>query len=92
MDTLLAYLIKSLKTCDGQRDSAKFFIEAAVKVEVQKREAILNRDVIRAREKYVYINGPLQKDQEFCDALEWKKLGLEEIELIRHEKCEEIYR
>lgn len=53
MNVLLAYLIQCLQTVDGRKNSAKFIIEASVKIEVEKRENELNRDIIRKREKYI---------------------------------------
>lgn len=49
MDILVAYLIHSLHTIDGQRGTANFIIEAAVRSEVARREREINRGVMRKR-------------------------------------------
>ena len=67
MDQLLGFLVQKMQTIDGKKGTAKFYIEAAVKYEIERREKLYNKKILKIRKKLE----PLMKDdEEFDDTLQ----------------------
>lgn len=66
MDQLLGYLVQQMQSIDGKKGTAKFYIEAAVKYEIEKREKIKNKKVLKIRKK---LEPLMEEDEEYDDTL-----------------------
>jgi hypothetical protein len=93
MDILLGFLVQSIESIDGRKGSARFYIEASIAFEIQRREKKIthNKRVMRKRAK-ILEKGPLASDEEFDDSLQLQRLNEAEKQQIREEKTAEIYR
>ena len=68
MDLLVALLVQKVKTIDGTKGSACFYIEASISYEIQRRERRKNKRIQKQRDK-ILAQGPLARDEEFDDSL-----------------------
>lgn len=89
MDQLLGYLVQQMQSIDGKKGTAKFYIEAAVKYEIEKREKLKNKKVLMIRKRLETL---MEEDEEFDETLDLQVLSEEEKQKIRLEKAAEIYR
>lgn len=84
---LVKFLVQAINTVDGRRDTAQFYIDAAVHYEIERREKRLNRKIQKMRDAIV-----LADDEEFDSSLDYKFLGEEEKQEIREYYTREIHR
>ena len=72
MYRLIRFLVQILNTVDGVRDTAQFYIDAAVHYEIERQEHKLNKYVLQRRAKNFPIGIP--DDIEYCGDLAWLEL------------------
>lgn len=66
MDLLVGYLVQAIKTIDGKKGTANFYIESSIINEINRRERINNKKRLKIRAK-ILEDGPLAFDEEFVD-------------------------
>ena len=70
MDILVRFLVQSLDTIDGRRGTSRWYKEASIINEIERREKRNNRKVMKRRAKVE----PLREDEEWDESCTYKYL------------------